>query len=71
MVTSSTPPPSTSDQLRAVMQLGIPLEALDGLAALAPLGEHFAEMAALRDRYETMIGEAATHHDVLPHAGGA
>jgi len=68
-VTSAEQQPSTGDQLRAALGLGIPLEVVEAAAALAPLGGPFAEVARLRDQYEAMICDAATHLDVLTARG--
>lgn len=61
--------PDTEAQLRALMQLGIPREALDALASLAPLGGVFADLAAARDRHEALIADAAASHDALSRRG--
>jgi len=63
---SALPPPSdTESQVRAIMTLGLPPATVEALSLFAPLGGPFAAIAEARDRYESLVADAAANHDLL------
>ena len=67
---SALPPPSdTESQVRAIMALGLPPATVEALSVFAPLGGPFAAIAEARDRYESLVADAAANHDLLSQRG--